>query len=111
MLIEKKDAINHSRDGVDATYFQLPESFGGSTVARASFTGEHGERTLGENITRAYYIINGSAKFLLDGEEAVASEGDLMVIKPKQTYNLWPVGEKVDVLLISELLDLSNLPK
>lgn len=111
MLIKKIDSINHSRDGVDANYFQLPNAFGGSTIARAKFTGEHGERTLKDGVTRAYYIISGSAKFKLNENEFVAEEGDLFVIEPNSTYNLWPMGESVDVLLISELLDLSGLPK
>lgn len=111
MLIKKGDSISHTREGVDANYFQLPDSFGGSTIARAKFTGEHGERTLKDGVTRAYYIISGSAKFKLDDKEFIAEEGDLFVIEPKSTYNLWPVGEFVDVLLVSELLDLSGLPK
>lgn len=110
MLIKSSDSISHSRDGVSANYFQLPNAFGGSTVARAIFTGEHGERTLKEDVTRAYYIVSGSARFLVDGVETIANEGDLFVIDPKSTYNLWPVGVNVDVLLLSELLDLSGLP-
>lgn len=111
MLIKKKDSISHDRNGVNANYFQLPNFFNGNTIARATFTGEHGERKLSENVSRAYYIIKGQAKFLLNGQDFYADEGDLFVIEPNSTYNLWPVSDSVDVLLVSELLDLSGLPK
>ncbi len=43
MIIEKNDAISHGREGVTAVYYQLPNTHDGITVARAVFTGEHGE--------------------------------------------------------------------
>ncbi len=111
MLIKKNESIEHSREGVSANYFQLQSFYGGNTIARAVFTGEHGERKLGDGISRAYYIIQGKARFLLNGQEYFVEEGDLFIIEPNSTYNLWPVEKSVDVLLVSELLDLSGIPK
>ncbi len=53
--ISKLDAINHTRTGVNGFYYQLPSINNGTTVAYAEFTGEHGERTIGER-ARIYYI-------------------------------------------------------
>ena len=105
MIIEKNDAISHGREGVTAVYYQLPNTHDGITVARATFTGEHGERTIGHK-PRIYLLLNGDAKFLINGEESIVKEGGLVVIEPKSTYNLWPVGESVEIILVSELLNL-----
>lgn len=108
--VAKQDSIYHSRDGVVARYYQLPEINGGTTVAYAEFRGEHGERTIGER-SRIYYILEGSAKFLVNGEEFEVAEGDTVAIPANGTYNLWPKGDVVKVLLVMELLDASKLPK
>ncbi len=62
MIIKKDEAISHGRDGVSAIYYQLPDTHDGITVARATFTGEHGERTIGEK-PRIYLLLEGDAKF------------------------------------------------
>lgn len=108
--IAKTDAINHSRPGVDGYYYQLPDIENGTTIAYAEFTGEHGERTIG-NRARIYYILEGHAKFLVNGEEFEASVTDLVPIKPNSTYNLWPKSEVLKVLLYMEYLDFDKLPK
>lgn len=108
--VTKQQAVHHGRDGVDAFYYQLPEIENGTTVSLAEFTGEHGERTIGER-SRMYYILEGKAKFLVNGEEFEADEHDLIPVPPHGTYNLWPIGDKVKVLLIMELLDTTKLPK
>src|SRR5690349_3305749 len=100
--ISHADAIQHSRAGVIARYYQLPEMDGGTTVAYAEFRGEHGLRTA-TNHSRIYYILEGSAKFLINGEEFSAEQGDVVAIPPHGTYNLWPMGEVVKVLLVMEL--------
>ncbi len=108
--ISKTDAINHSRQGVNGYYYQLPEIENGTTVAYAEFTGEHGERTIGDR-ARIYYILEGKAKFLVNGEEFEASAQDLVPIKPHSTYNLWPKSAVLKVLLYMEYLDFDKLPK
>lgn len=108
--VAKNQAVEHSRDGVYGRYYQLPEINGGTTVAYAEFKGEHGQRTIGDK-SRIYYILDGSAKFLVNGEEFIAEKDDTVAIPAGGTYNLWPVGEVVKVLLLMELLDISKLPK
>jgi mannose-6-phosphate isomerase-like protein (cupin superfamily) len=108
--VTKDEAIHHSRDGVVARYYQLPEINGGTTVAYAEFRGEHGQRTIGER-SRIYYVLEGQAKFEINGESFEVTEGDTVAIPSNGTYNLWPMGEVVKVLLIMELLDTSKLPK
>ncbi len=110
MKISKRDAIKHSRTGVDGTYYQLPTINGGTTVAYAQFTGEHGERTIGER-ARIYYILEGEAEFLINGEKFMAEKDDVVPIPPRATYNLWPKSQAVKVILFMELLDVSTLPK
>ena len=101
--IKKSDSIHHGRAGVDGYYYQLPSLQNGTTVAYAEFTGEHGQRTIGER-ERTYYLLEGEAKFLINGETFEASEGDLVVIPQKATYNLWPISKKLKVLLYMELI-------
>jgi mannose-6-phosphate isomerase-like protein (cupin superfamily) len=108
--ITKDQAIEHSRAGLVGKYYQLPEISGGTTFAYAIFTGEHGQRSIGER-ARIYYILKGQVKFMVNQEEFEATAGDLVTIPPQATYNLWPIGEAVEVILVSELLDLGNLPK
>lgn len=108
MRISKQDAIYHSRAGVKGVYYQLPEINGGTTVAYAEFTGEHGERTIGER-ARIYYILDGKAEFLVNGEKFDVVEGDVVPIPTHATYNLWPKSKVVKVLLYMELLDISKL--
>lgn len=109
--VTKDESIHHSRDGVVARYYQLPETEGGgTTVAYAEFRGEHGQRTIGER-SRIYYILEGKAEFEINGEKFNVGEGDTVAISPRSTYNLWPIGEVVKVLLVMELLDVSNLSK
>lgn len=108
--VAKQNAVEHSRDGVYGRYYQLPNIDGGTTVAYAEFRGEHGQRTIG-NHSRIYYILDGSAEFEINGEKFVAEKDDTVAIPPRGTYNLWPVGDVVKVLLIMELLDVSQLPK
>lgn len=102
-VISQKESTHHGRPGVDGYYYNLPSVSGGTTVAFAEFTGEHGERTIG-NRERIYYILEGSARFLINGEEFEAHTGDLVTVPALATYNLWPKTEKVKVLLYLELI-------
>lgn len=108
--VSKSQAILHGRPGVDGRYYQLPEINGGTTVAFATFTGDHGERTLGER-ARIYYILKGKAKFRVNGRSVEASEGDVIAIPAYGTYNLCPIGRSVEILLFMEFLDFDKLPK
>lgn len=108
--ISKKEAINHSRPGVDGFYYQLPDIENGTTVAYAEFTGEHGERTIGDR-ARIYYILEGHGRFIVNGTEFKVEKGDLVTIEPGSTYNLFPESEILKVLLYMEFLDFDKLPK
>lgn len=108
--VTKKDAIFHQRNGVSAYYYQLPDINSGTTVAYAEFRGEHGKRTIGER-ARIYYILDGEAEFVINGEKVIAQSGDTIAIPSFGTYNLWPKSPVVKVLLIMELLDTAALPK
>lgn len=102
-IISQKQAIHHSRPGVDGYYYQLPHLQNGTTVAYAEFTAEHGERTIGDR-ERIYFILEGSAKFIINKEEFIANKGDLVTIPKKATYNLWPTTPQLKVLLYMELI-------
>jgi mannose-6-phosphate isomerase-like protein (cupin superfamily) len=102
-VITKSQSIHHSRSGVDGHYYRLPAVQNGTTVAYAEFTGEHGERTIGDR-ERIYYVLEGSAKFMINKEEFVANQGDLVTIPQKATYNLWPLSPLLKVLLYMELI-------
>lgn len=73
-VISQKESTHHGRTGVDGYYYNLPSVSGGTTVAFAEFTGEHGERTIG-NRERIYYILEGTARFIINGEEFEAHPG------------------------------------
>ena len=108
--VSKSDAIFHERDGVAARYYQFPQINNGTTVAYAEFRGEHGQRTIGER-SRIYYILEGQAEFMVNGEKFDAHAEDTVAIPAFATYNLWPTSQVVKVLLIMELLDIATLPK
>lgn len=110
MVIKQADAVTHSRNGVFGRYYQLPDLGDGTTVAYAEFTGEHGERTIGQR-SRIYYILSGSCEFMINEQKFLASEGDLVEVPPHATYNLWPKSEVLKVMLYMELLDVAKLPK
>lgn len=103
--IPKENAIVHGRKGLKARYYQLPEVLEGTTLATATFTGAHGESTIGDH-PRIYFIVAGKGKFIINGETVPASSGDVVIIPPKATYNLFPIGKKIEIFLISELLSL-----
>lgn len=101
--ISKNDAVHHGREGVDGYYYQLPNVNNGTTVAYAEFTGEHGQRTIGDK-ERIYFILEGEADFEVNGEKFPAAKDDLVVIPPHGTYNLWPKNGLLKILLYMEYL-------
>lgn len=104
LKIGKKDAVSHGREGVKGTYYQLPETDGGKTVAYAEFTGEHGERTIG-NHSRIYYILEGTGEFIINGEKFDVESGDVIPVPPHATYNLFPTSTTLKIILYCELLE------
>jgi len=110
MKITKNQAVHHGRSGVDGYYYQLPQINNGTTIAYAEFTGEHGQRTIGDR-ERIYYILEGDAEFLINGEKFQVYAGDLVTVPAKATYNLWPKSPVLKVLLYMEYLDFDKLPK
>jgi mannose-6-phosphate isomerase-like protein (cupin superfamily) len=107
MKISKNQAVHHGREGVDGYYYQLPHVQGGTTVAYAEFTSEHGQRTIGEK-ERMYFILDGKAEFEVNGEKFNAEKDDLVVIPPHGTYNLWPQNGTLKILLYMEYLDFDK---
>lgn len=103
-IIKKSQTIRKTRKGVSSSYYQLPDVNKGTTIARAIFTGEHGEATIGKR-ERVYCILKGNAEFQINGKKMNACEEDIVVIPPHGTYNLWPVDGPVEVLLIMEHFD------
>lgn len=110
MIIKKINALRHSRKGLSGLYYHIKNQLGGITISRAVFTGEHGQRTIKDR-PRIYYFINGKASFMLNTKKFVVNSGDLVVVEPRSTYNFWPISKRVDIILVSELLDLGKLPK
>ena len=108
--VTRQNATHHPREGVDAYYYQLPNIDGGTTVAYAEFTGEHGVRTAGER-ARIYYVLEGKGEIEIDGEKLEMNPEDVIAIPPHATYNLWPTDGILKVILYLELLDVSKLPK
>lgn len=104
--ISKKEAIHHGREGVDGYYYQLPNVQDGTTIAYAEFTGEHGQRTIG-NRARVYYILEGDAEFEINGNKFTAAATDLVTIPAGATYNLWPKTNTLKVLLVMELINFN----
>jgi mannose-6-phosphate isomerase-like protein (cupin superfamily) len=107
MKISRKDAVERGREGVKGYYYQLPEVQSGTTVAYAKFTGEHGERTIGDR-ARIYYILDGEGEVVINGVKDTITKDDLIVIPAKTTYNLWPTSGTLKVLLYLELLDFGK---
>lgn len=105
--ITKQQATHHSRPGVDGYYYQLKNIDEGMTVAYAEFTGEHGERTIGKK-SRIYYILEGNAKFIVNGISFDVQQGDLIPIPPQATYNLWPKNKSLKVLLYMEYIEFNK---
>lgn len=110
MIIRKQDTTKYSRAGMSGEYYQLENFRNGTTYALAKFTAEHGERTTGSR-PRIYFLIKGSARFLINGEEQVAGPHDLVIIPPETTYNFWPTNGEVEVFAELEYLDVAKLPK
>jgi len=108
--VPKNQAKPYSRPGLDGYYYQLPNVNDGTTILFATFTGEHGERTIG-NRSRIYFIRKGKAKFEINKEITEATEEDIVVVPAFGTYNFWPIGESVDVWVVMEYLDFDKLPK
>lgn len=109
-IVTRQQAITHKRPGVLGRYYQFPAINGGTTVAYAEFSGEHGQRTIGDK-ARIYYILDGEGELELNGIKYPLSKNSVITIPPHATYNLWPNSGKIKVILITELLDLSLLPK
>lgn len=109
-VIAEKAAIHHTREGVDASYYQFPDISGGTTVATATFTGPHGERTLGDH-PRIYVVTEGKGDVIIDKQVTEVRAGDVIAIPPHATYDLTPKEGKLCVILFMELLDTSKLPK
>jgi mannose-6-phosphate isomerase-like protein (cupin superfamily) len=103
LKISKKDAIQHNREGVNGTYYQLPDIEGGTTIAYAEFTGEHGERTI-EDKARIYYILEGKGEFVINGKKFDVEDGDVIPVPPHSTYNLFPTSKVLKIILYCELL-------
>lgn len=109
-IVRESEAVHHFRNGIDATYFQFPDIMGGTTVAEATFTGPHGERTIGEH-PRIYIVTEGQCEFVINSEKVTANKGDVVAVPPKATYNLFPKNGPVKIILFMELLDTTKLPK
>lgn len=108
--VNSQVAVTHTRDGVFGRYYQFPDIASGTTVAYAEFTGEHGQRTIGDR-PRIYYILDGEGELELNGTKTPIVKDDVVAIPPHTTYNLWPTTGTIKVVLFMELLDLSLLPK
>lgn len=108
--VTKNQAKQYHRAGLDGHYYLLPTINGGTTVLFATFTGEHGERTIGER-SRVYYILEGRAKFEVNKEQFEVLEGDIVAIPAHGTYNFWPISKKLDVWVVLEYLDFQKLTK
>jgi quercetin dioxygenase-like cupin family protein len=108
--IRQSEAVQHSRNGLNGWYYQLPEIEGGRSVIYAEVTGVHGERIIGEH-PRNYYVIDGTGTYQINGHALDVTKGDLVTIPPFATYDFHATSSVLKVLLIMELLDLSLLPK
>lgn len=109
-VIAEKDAVHHTREGVRASYYQFPDISEGTTVATATFTGPHGERTLGDH-PRVYVVTEGKGDVTIDKQVTEVRAGDVIAIPPYATYDLVPRDGKLSVILFMELIDTTKLPK
>ncbi len=86
LKIPKTKAIKYGREGLTGYNYALPDIDGGTTVLYAKLTGEHGERTIGDK-PRIYFILEGTAKFMVDGKRFNVKPYDVIPIKHHQYQN------------------------
>lgn len=107
--ISAGDAFRYDTEAQKGWYYQLPEVEGGRSVIYSEVTGDHGQRVIG-NRPRIYYIFEGEAEYVVNGEKIVARPGDVIVVPPNSTYSYKATKPTVKLLLVMELLDLNKLP-
>jgi len=110
LKIPKTKAVKYVREGLTGYNYALPNIDGGTTVLYAELTGEHGERTIG-NKPRIYFILEGTAKFIVDGQKFNVKPNDVIPVKPHSTYNYFPTSPILKVIAFMELLDVKKLIK
>jgi mannose-6-phosphate isomerase-like protein (cupin superfamily) len=109
LKISKTKAVKYGRKGLTGYNYELPDIDGGTTVLYAELTGEHGERTIGDK-ARVYFILEGTAKFIVDGKKFNVKPSDVIPVKPHSTYNYFPTSPILKVIAFMELLDIGKLP-
>jgi len=107
--ISEREAFRYDTEAQKGWYYQLPDVEGGRSVIYSEVTGDHGQRIIGDH-PRIYFIFEGEAQFVVNGETEIAKKGDVVVIPPHATYSYKAAKPPVKILLIMELLDLSKLP-
>ncbi|HLB66830.1 MAG TPA: hypothetical protein VJJ78_04550 [Candidatus Saccharimonadales bacterium] len=85
-IISFKDTEGFDRgDFQDQVYVAKEEEVGFNALA-VFVNGKHPIKQLGEQTTRTYLVVEGEGTFGLEGVNRPVSQGDMIVIPPKQRY-------------------------
>jgi mannose-6-phosphate isomerase-like protein (cupin superfamily) len=87
--ISKNESQAYGKQGLRACNYPLPDVNGGLSIVHVESTTEHGE-CAADNISRIYYVLEGSGEFVINGEKLTVQAGDVVVVPPRATYNYWP---------------------
>ncbi|MDO8610230.1 MAG: cupin domain-containing protein [bacterium] len=91
--IENSIAVQKNRKNdicdMQAWYYQVENN----TLAYAVLKGVHGERTDIPQL-RKYYICDGEAVFIIDGEKHQVTCGSIVEIPAHSTYDFYSVGDE-----------------
>jgi len=84
MIIKHKDTNKKEVRNMKITEYRFDPNFSGSLI---EIDGEHGEtKSLRED--RIYFVLEGSGKFIVDGEEDQVSPNDLVFVPKNTPYNM-----------------------
>jgi mannose-6-phosphate isomerase-like protein (cupin superfamily) len=88
MRIARKQSVKEIKIGKTMTAYEYPtidEALNGAVVELTGRYPEQG-RAVNEKCTEVGYVIEGSGKIVIEGEEISFNEGDQILIKPYEKY-------------------------
>lgn len=105
MKINKSSAAREDWNKTKSWNYKLPQMKDYQSVVYAEIQGDHGEVS-SNNIERVYYIVDGEGEFEMGNEIITVTNGDVLTVSPKTTYNYHSInGTTLKVILFMELWD------
>lgn len=83
MKFKLEDGKEFGWEGLDARAYNSKEDFENASAAYFEVDGSHGKVKTTRS-DRVYYVIDGSGKFIIDGEEVEVEKTDVVIV-PKDT--------------------------